>query len=72
MEAIELPADANPLTPANLFNVLTRAVSQHQQQVQTGAQQLQRWESERGYYCMLQVCSRALKPLIRLLTVTWQ
>ncbi|KAH0536577.1 hypothetical protein FGG08_006561 [Glutinoglossum americanum] len=54
MEAIELPAEANPLTPANLFNVLTRAVSTHQQQVQTGAQQLQAWEAERGYYCMLQ------------------
>ena len=52
--AIEVPAAANPLTPQTLLHVLKSAVSSHQQQLQTGAQQLKNWESEKGYYSLLQ------------------
>ena len=55
IEAIELPSNANPLTPQILYHTLRSAVSTQQQQIQTGAQQLQQWETERGYYSLLQV-----------------
>ena len=53
-EPIELPPEANPLNPQNLFDVLSRASSSNQQQIQTGAQQLQNWERQPGYYGSLQ------------------
>jgi hypothetical protein len=55
MEAIELPPEANPLNLQFLYNTLRNASSADQQQVQTGTQQLQRWETERGFYSLLQV-----------------
>ncbi|KAL9124942.1 MAG: hypothetical protein Q9217_005789 [Psora testacea] len=52
--AIEVPAEANPLTNRNLYHVLRSAASNDQQQVQTGAKQLQNWEKESGFYSSLQ------------------
>ncbi|KAI9801900.1 MAG: hypothetical protein M1833_002214 [Piccolia ochrophora] len=51
---IELPPEANPLTPQILYNVLRSAASGDPQQIQTGAKQLQQWETEKGYYSLLQ------------------
>ncbi|KAL8831886.1 MAG: hypothetical protein Q9191_000599 [Dirinaria sp. TL-2023a] len=52
--AIELPGEAEPLNNQNLFRVLTNAASFNQQQVKTGAQQLQNWEKQPGFYSSLQ------------------
>ncbi|MCJ1388710.1 hypothetical protein MMC18_001559 [Xylographa bjoerkii] len=52
--AIELPPEANPLNPQTLINILTKASSTDQQQVQTSTQQLQNWEKEPGFYSSLQ------------------
>lgn len=51
---IEVPAEANPLTDQNLFHVLQSASSNNQQQIKTGAQQLQNWEKSPGFYVFLQ------------------
>ncbi len=52
---IELPGEAAPLTPQQIFQALQNAASSNQQMIQTGAQQLQTWESQEGYYTLLQV-----------------
>ena len=52
--AIELPQEANPLNPETLYNVLARASSTNQQQVQSGTQQLQNWERQPGFFSSLQ------------------
>ena len=54
-QVIELPGEANPLSLQNVQNALALAASSTQQQVQTGAQQLQNWEKEENYYTFLQV-----------------
>ncbi|KAI9762175.1 MAG: hypothetical protein M1835_008069 [Candelina submexicana] len=51
---IELVPEANPLSTQNLFNTLQAASSPNQQQVRTGTQQLQNWETQKGYYSLLQ------------------
>ena len=51
---IEVPAEANPLTDQTLFHVLQSASSNNQQQVKSGAQQLQNWEKSPGFYSSLQ------------------
>ncbi len=53
--AIELSGEANPLTIQTLYQALTSASSNDQQQVKTGAQQLQNWEKQPGFYSSLQV-----------------
>jgi hypothetical protein len=53
-EAVELPPEAAPLTAQILLNVLTRAASSSQQQVQSATQQLQNWERQPGFYSSLQ------------------
>ncbi len=53
--AFELSGQANPLTIQTLYQVLTSASSNNQQQVKTGAQQLQNWEKQPGFYSSLQV-----------------
>lgn len=53
--ALELPAEANPLSEGLLFHVLRSAASSDPHQIQTGTKQLQKWESEEGYYPLLQV-----------------
>ena len=52
---IELPAETNPLNWSILLHVLKSAASADQQQVETGTKQLQKWETEKGYYSSLQV-----------------
>jgi hypothetical protein len=52
---VEVAAEACPLTPGILFNVLRSASSADPQQVLTGTQQLQTWETERGFHKLLQV-----------------
>ena len=52
--AIEVPGEANPLTDQTLFHVLQSASSNDQQQVKSGAQQLQNWERTPGFYSSLQ------------------
>ncbi|KAI9821063.1 MAG: hypothetical protein M1827_003796 [Pycnora praestabilis] len=53
--AVELPQEASPLTTQSLFYVLQLAASYTtQQQIQTATQQLQNWESHKGYYVLLQ------------------
>ena len=52
--AIEVPAEANPLTEGILFHVLRSASSTDPNQIQTGTKQLQEWEKARGYYPLLQ------------------
>lgn len=52
--SIEVPAEANPLTDQTLFHVLQSASSSNQQQVKSGAQQLQNWEKSPGFYSSLQ------------------
>ena len=51
---IELPPEANPLTPQNLYSTLVNASSQYQLRIQTAAQQLSNWEKEPRYYSSLQ------------------
>lgn len=53
--AFELSGEANPLDLQNVLNALILAASSTQQQVQTGAQQLQNWEKQAKYYSFVQV-----------------
>lgn len=53
--AFELSGEANPLDLQNVLNALMLAASSTQQQVQTGAQQLQNWEKQANYYSFVQV-----------------
>ena len=62
--AIEVPAEANPLTTENLHRILLSASSADQQQLKTSAQQLQNWEKQSSYYSSLQVSY--------ILTTRWQ
>lgn len=52
--AIEVSAEANPLTGNTLFHVLQSASSNDQQRVKSGAQQLHNWEKCPGFYSSLQ------------------
>ena len=52
--AIEVPGEANPSTDQTLFHVLQSASSNDQQQIKSGAQQLQNWEKLPGFYSSLQ------------------
>jgi hypothetical protein len=52
--AIEVPGEAVPLTPQQVFLALQSAGSSQQVHIQTGAAQLQAWETQRGYYPLLQ------------------
>lgn len=54
-QVVELPGEANPMDLQNVLNALVLAASSTQQQVQTGAQQLQNWEKQEKYYTFLQV-----------------
>lgn len=52
---IEVAGEAAPLTPQQVYLALQSAGSSQQQSIQTGTQQLQTWETQRGYYTLLQV-----------------
>jgi hypothetical protein len=53
---IEVPGEAAPLTPQQVYFALQSAGSSQQQSIQTGTKQLQTWETQKGYYTLLQVC----------------
>lgn len=52
---IEVPGEAAPLTPEQVYLALQSASSHQQNLIQTGTKQLQTWESQPGYYTLLQV-----------------
>lgn len=52
--AIEVPGEAVPLSPQQVYLALQSAGSSQQLSIQTGTQQLQAWETQRGYYSLLQ------------------
>jgi hypothetical protein len=52
---IEVAGEANPLTEGLLYHALRSASSNDPQQIQTGTKQLQNWQTEKGYYSLLQV-----------------
>lgn len=54
-QVIELPGEANPLNLQNVQNALVLASGATQQEVQTGAAQLQNWEKQERYHSLLQV-----------------
>lgn len=54
-QVIELPGEANPLNLQNVQNALVLASGSTQQEVQTGAAQLQNWEKQERYHALLQV-----------------
>jgi len=60
--AIEVPGEANPLTGQQVFLALRSAGSSEQLLIQTGTKQLQAWETQRGYYPLLQVKSISMPP----------
>jgi hypothetical protein len=64
MNAFELPGEAAPLTPQQVFLALQSASSSQQQLIQTGAQQLETWETQPGFYSLLLVSQifQDLKP----------
>ena len=53
--AIEVSGEANPLNPQEIFRALQSGSSSQQLSIQTGTQQLQTWETQKGYYTLLQV-----------------
>ncbi|KAI9786020.1 MAG: hypothetical protein M1816_008172 [Peltula sp. TS41687] len=69
--AIELPQEASPLTPELLYKTLESAASSYQFQIQTAAQQLQKWETAKGYNSLLQeiFIDRSLPLGIRYLAI---
>ncbi|KAL8689874.1 MAG: hypothetical protein Q9218_004551 [Villophora microphyllina] len=52
--AIEVAGEANPLSVQTLYQTLSAASSTNPQQIKSGAQQLQNWEKQPGYYSSLQ------------------
>lgn len=69
--AIEVPAEANPLTDQTLFHVLQSASSNDRQQIKSGAQQLQNWEKAPGFYSSLQslLLNKSLPFEVRYLSI---
>ena len=55
--AIEVPGEAAPLNPQQVYIALQSAGSSQQIAIQTGTQQLEAWKTQRGYYTLLQVVS---------------
>ena len=45
---VEVPGEAAPLTPQQVYLALQAASSSQQLSIQTGAQQLQTWETQQG------------------------
>ena len=69
--AIEVAAEANPLTDQTLFHVLQSASSNDRQQIKSGTQQLQNWEKSPGFYSSLQslLLNKSLPFEVRYLSV---
>jgi len=45
---VEVPGEAAPLNPQQVYLALQAASSSQQLSIQTGAQQLQTWETQQG------------------------
>ena len=60
--AIEVPGEAAPLNPQQVYLALQSASSSQQLSIQTGTQQLQTWEIQQGYYPLLQVHYSSAPP----------
>ncbi|TVY39795.1 Importin [Lachnellula subtilissima] len=69
--AIEVPGEAAPLTPQQVYLALQSAGSSQQVHIQTGTQQLQSWETQRGYYTLLQAVylDKSLPSEVRYLAI---
>ncbi|KAL3425415.1 importin-beta domain-containing protein [Phlyctema vagabunda] len=69
--SIEVPGEASPLTPQEVYLALQSAGSSQQLAIQTGTQQLQTWETRRGYFTLLQAVhlDKTLPSEIRYLAV---
>ncbi|KAH8813095.1 armadillo-type protein [Xylogone sp. PMI_703] len=69
--AVEVPGEANPLTPHQVFLALQSAGSSNQINIQSGTQQLQTWETQPGYYTLLQAVylDKSLPSEVRYLAV---
>lgn len=55
--SIEVPGEAAPLNPQQVYLALQSAGSSQQLAIQTGTQQLEAWKTQKGYYTLLQVFS---------------
>ncbi|TGO88826.1 hypothetical protein BPOR_0140g00180 [Botrytis porri] len=69
--AIEVPGEAAPLNPQQVYLALQSAGSSQQQAIQTGTQQLEAWKTQRGYYTLLQAVylDKSLPSEVRYLAV---
>ncbi|KAG9233175.1 armadillo-type protein [Amylocarpus encephaloides] len=69
--AIEVPGETAPLSPHQVYLALQSAGSSQQLQIQTGTQQLQVWETQRGYYTLLQAVylDKSLPSEVRYLAI---
>ncbi|KAI9047812.1 hypothetical protein LZ554_008520 [Drepanopeziza brunnea f. sp. 'monogermtubi'] len=69
--AIEVPGEAAPLSPQQIYLALQSAGSSQQLSIQTGTQQLQAWETQPGYYPLLQAVylDKSLPTEIRYLAI---
>lgn len=67
----ELSGEANPLTPALVYSALQNAGSNQQLLIQSGTRQLQQWETQRGFYSLLQAVylDKTLPTEVRYLAV---
>ena len=65
---IEVQGETNPLTPHNLYNVLSTLSSPNAVALKTGAEQLKNWERHPGYFSLLQVCQASNANLAQILT----
>lgn len=52
---VEVPGEASPLTPQQVYLALQSAGSSNPINIQSGTKQLQAWEIQPGYYSLLQV-----------------
>jgi len=67
---VEVPGEAAPLTPQQVYLALQAASSSQQLSIQTGAQQLQTWETQQGAYLVSETRDHANFDLSRLLLDT--
>ncbi|ESZ98817.1 hypothetical protein SBOR_0786 [Sclerotinia borealis F-4128] len=69
--SIEVPGEAAPLNPQQVYLALQSAGSSQQLAIQTGTQQLEAWKTQRGYYTLLQAVylDKSLPSEIRYLAV---
>ncbi|VDB84116.1 Bgt-3827 [Blumeria graminis f. sp. tritici] len=65
--AVELPGEVAPLTTEEVCRALKSAVCSDNHSIQTGALQLQAWESRRQYFTFLQACSKLTAWTARLI-----